>query len=127
MNKCPRCNNEKLKEEYNYCPICGADLEEVKVKLNKMRDIQLLREIKDSFENYECSNSVQKYHAINYSRALGNAIKELERSAQEVPVQEQSTIYVNLDENFSKEVIETISKLNKLLNQEYKTTTYQKI
>ena len=54
-------------------------------------------------------------------------IKELERTAQEVPVQEQSTIYVNLDEDFSKEVIETISKLKQLLNQECKTTTYQKI
>ena len=50
-------------------------------------------------------------------RALEYAIRELERTAQEVPVQEQSTIYVNLDENFTKEVIETISKLNKLLNQ----------
>lgn len=24
MNKCPRCENENLKEEYRYCPICGA-------------------------------------------------------------------------------------------------------
>lgn len=26
MNKCPRCENENLKEDYNYCPICGWDL-----------------------------------------------------------------------------------------------------
>lgn len=26
MNKCPRCENENLKEEYNYCPVCGLDL-----------------------------------------------------------------------------------------------------
>ena len=26
MNKCPKCENENLKEEYNYCPICGLDL-----------------------------------------------------------------------------------------------------
>lgn len=26
MNKCPRCKNENLKEEYNYCPICGVNL-----------------------------------------------------------------------------------------------------
>lgn len=26
MNKCPRCENENLKEDYNYCPICGLDL-----------------------------------------------------------------------------------------------------
>ena len=52
-------------------------------------------------------------------------IKELERTAPEVPVQEQSTIYVNLDEDFTKEIVATISKLNKLLNQECITTTYQ--
>ncbi len=86
MNKCPRCENENLKEEYRYCPICGLDLE--KVKLNIMRSIKLLREIKDSFENHKCINSVQKNHAINYSRALGTAIRILERTAQKVPVQE---------------------------------------
>lgn len=26
MNKCPRCENENLKEEYNYCPVCGVNL-----------------------------------------------------------------------------------------------------
>ncbi|WP_394896514.1 hypothetical protein [Clostridium paraputrificum] len=26
MNKCPRCENENLKEDYNYCPICGVNL-----------------------------------------------------------------------------------------------------
>lgn len=26
MNKCPRCENENLKEEYNYCPVCGLNL-----------------------------------------------------------------------------------------------------
>ena len=26
MNKCPRCENENLKEDYNYCPVCGLDL-----------------------------------------------------------------------------------------------------
>ncbi len=46
-------------------------------------------------------------------------------TAQEVPVQEQPAIYINLDETFTKEVIEKISELNKLLNQEPKITTYQ--
>ena len=50
--------------------------------------IKLLREIKDSVENHKCINSVQKNHAINYSRALGTAIRILERTAQKVPVQE---------------------------------------
>ena len=26
MNKCPRCENENLKEVYNYCPVCGLNL-----------------------------------------------------------------------------------------------------
>lgn len=26
MNKCPRCENENLKEHYNYCPVCGVNL-----------------------------------------------------------------------------------------------------
>lgn len=26
MNKCPRCENENLKEVYNYCPVCGFNL-----------------------------------------------------------------------------------------------------
>lgn len=26
MNKCPRCENDNLKEDYNYCPICGVNL-----------------------------------------------------------------------------------------------------
>ncbi len=85
MNKCPRCENENLKEEYSYCPICGLVLEEA--NLNRTRSIQLLREIKDSFENHKCTNSIQKDHAINYAKALGTAIRELERTAQEVPVQ----------------------------------------
>ena len=86
MNKCPRCENENLKEEYSYWPICGLDLKEV--KMNRIRSIQLLREIKDSFEKHKCTNSIQKNHAINYAKALDTAIRELERTAQEVPVQE---------------------------------------
>ena len=26
MNKCLRCENENLKEDYNYCPVCGVNL-----------------------------------------------------------------------------------------------------
>lgn len=26
MNKCPRCENENIKEDYKYCPICGIKL-----------------------------------------------------------------------------------------------------
>ncbi len=52
-------------------------------------------------------------------------MEDKKETAQEVPVQEQSTIYINLDETFTKEVIEKISELNKLLSQEPKITTYQ--
>lgn len=82
MNKCPRYENEKLRE---------------------MRSIQLLREIKDSFESHKCINSIQKNHAINYSRALSTAIRELERTAQEAPVQEQLIL------KEAEEIIATLS------------------
>lgn len=26
MKKCPRCENENIKEDYKYCPICGIKL-----------------------------------------------------------------------------------------------------
>lgn len=26
MNKCLKCSNEELKEDYKYCPICGYKL-----------------------------------------------------------------------------------------------------
>lgn len=26
MNKCPRCENEKLREDQNFCQICGLNL-----------------------------------------------------------------------------------------------------
>jgi len=39
---------------------------------------------------------------------------------QEVPIEEQSKIYINLDETFTKEVTDKISELIKLLSQEPK-------
>lgn len=39
---------------------------------------------------------------------------------QEVPIEEQSKIYINLDETFTKEVTNKISELIKLLSQEPK-------
>lgn len=51
--------------------------------------------------------------------------EDKKETSQEVPVQEQPTIYINLDETFTKEVIEKISELNKLLSQEPKIVTFQ--
>jgi len=39
---------------------------------------------------------------------------------QEVPIEEQSKIYINLDETFTEEVTDKISELIKLLSQEPK-------
>lgn len=42
MNKCPRCENENLKEDYNYCPVCGVNLgtaPEVPVQEQSTREI----------------------------------------------------------------------------------------
>lgn len=74
MNKCPRCENEKLVENQKFCQICGLKLDTSKegaiASLKELHDNPLLRP--------------SERQAIEY------AIIELERTAQEVPVQEQS-------------------------------------
>ena len=84
MNKCPRCDNENLKEDYSYCPICGLKLE--------MTREQVIEQLKDLVKDRE-SFCVGDYDVVFEQdiQALEYAIKELERTAQEVPVQEQST------------------------------------
>ena len=88
--------------------------------MNRDEALEIARELKECSEEYESITVLE--HDTEF---FDYVIKELERTAQEVPVQEQSTIYVNLDEDFTKEIVATISKLNKLLNQECITTTYQ--
>lgn len=76
MNKCPRCENEKLLENQNFCQICG-------LRLDMKREgviVSLKRLLDDNPLIYPCERQ-----AIEY------AITELERTAQEVPVQEQQT------------------------------------
>ena len=82
MNKCPRCDNENLKEDYSYCPICGLKLE--------MTREQVIEQLKDLVKDRE-SFCVGDYDVVFEQdiQALEYAIKELERTAQEVPVQEQ--------------------------------------
>lgn len=46
MNKCPRCKNEELKGNENYCPICGLDLKEKlahEVSLNMQENLISLK------------------------------------------------------------------------------------
>lgn len=80
MNKCPRCESEKLVENQKFCPICGLKLDTSKegaiASLKELHDNPLLRP--------------RERQAIEY------AITKLERTAQEVPVQEQ-LIKVALD------------------------------
>lgn len=80
MNKCPRCKNEKIREGQNFCQICGLRLEE----LSKKQVIECLEKLKDQ---YECIYGDEFTFEIS---CLEYAIKELERTAQEVLVQEQS-------------------------------------
>lgn len=86
MNKCPRCENENLKEDYNYCPICGAIVE-----LDMAKEAtKILNTLIDDYKTYECEDAgEEKYRALVVG-ALSIAINQLERTAQEVPVQEQS-------------------------------------
>ena len=83
MNKCPGCENESLVENQNFCQVCG-------LKLSIGRDEAIISLKKLLQENPALYLSERQ--AINY------AIKKLERTAQEVPVQDQLIIYVNLDE-----------------------------
>lgn len=72
MNKCPRCSNENLKEDYKYCPICGIKLgtaQEVLVQ-NKSSETENL--FKSILENAIKNNEI------------GFISKRLEISIQEV-------------------------------------------
>lgn len=86
MNKCPRCENENLKEEYNYCPVCGYLIS------HQIREssIKMLEAIRENFLNYGYKDEEEKKYLLLSVGALDTAIKELERTAPEVPVQEQS-------------------------------------
>lgn len=79
MNKCPRCKNEKLREGQNFCQICGLSLKEISNE-------QVIECLKGLREQYKCIYGDEFIFEIS---CLEIAIKELERTAQEVPVQEQ--------------------------------------
>ncbi len=66
MNKCPRCENENLKEDYNYCPVCGLDL--------SIDIIESLRSIERTCLGLSKTGKV----------ALDFAIRELERGIKNV-------------------------------------------
>ena len=82
MNKCPRCSNENLKEDYKYCPICGLRLE--------MNREEVIEQLKDLIKDRK-SFMVGDYEPVYEQdiQALDLAIKALEGTALEVQVQEQ--------------------------------------
>lgn len=81
MKKCPRCENENLKEDYNYCPICGALIEcEIAEKA-----VKILNTLMDDYKTYECEDAEEEKYRALVVGALSIAINELERTAQEVP------------------------------------------
>ena len=80
MNKCPSCENENLKEEYKYCPICGAILEgEVKEK-----SAEILKAMVINYREYVCEDAEEEAFIPSVIGALVVAINQLERTAQEV-------------------------------------------
>lgn len=85
MNKCPRCENEELKGNENYCPICGLNLKDKE----RATVIKNLKFIKSWHEMTKPEDSEQEYLKVTCINTLEYAIRELERTAQEVPVQEQ--------------------------------------
>ena len=96
MNKCPRCENENLKEDYNYCPICGSfvDLDMAK------EAAKILNTIIDEYKTYECEDTEEEKYRALVVGALAIGINELERTAQEVPVQEQSLNFTNTPKKY---------------------------
>ena len=68
MNKCPRCENEKLVENQKFCQICG-----LKLDTSKEGAIASLKELHDN-----------PLLLPSERQAIEYAITELERIAQEV-------------------------------------------
>ena len=99
MDKCPRCENEKLKEEYKYCPICGAILEYEVVEVS----VEILKAMLIKYKAYRCEDAEEETLIPSVIGALVVAINALERAAQEVPVQEQLIL------KEAEEIIATLS------------------
>ena len=85
--ECKRCHYE-LKGTEKYCPICGICLKNI----TKEKAIELLKKDLNGYEALLKTNK-DLNSRINFSekmKALEMSIEVLERTAQEVPVQEQS-------------------------------------
>ena len=96
MNKCPRCESEILKN-WNHCQKCGLKLE--------MTREQVIDQLKDLVKDREsfCVGDYDVVFELDI-QALEYAIKELERTAQEVPFQEQAMSNIGITADFVKRV-----------------------
>ncbi len=112
MKRCPRCKNEEVRKGQNFCQICGLDLN----REERVETISVLKLIESFFEKIEDNDSdIEKWKSICVE-SLKYAIDELEKTAQEVPVQEQ---YVTLkidSKEIAKVVIDEIRKQQKHYN-----------
>lgn len=100
---------------------------ELKQKLSsieKLRKILICEFGKSEFENIveDISNIIKNKNLDITPTILEDLLEYINLVMQ---AQEQPVVYINLDENFTQEVIEKISQLNKLLNQKPKITTCQ--
>ncbi len=94
MNKCPRCESEMLKS-WNHCPKCGLKLE-----MTREQAIEQLKDLVKDRESF-CVGDYDVVFELDI-QALEYAIKELERTAQEVPVQEQLVSNIDITADFVK-------------------------
>lgn len=81
MNKCPRCENEKLEEGYKYCPICGCNL-----VISNEEAIEQLEELISDRKSFMVGEYEEYYERDVL--ALEYAISVLKGTAQEVSIQE---------------------------------------
>lgn len=80
MSKCPRCSNENLKENQNFCQICG-----LKLSMSNEEVIKHLEWFISDCKEFVCVEPTEKdVQALEIALAV---LKETARG--EVPVQEQ--------------------------------------
>lgn len=85
MDKCPRCENEQLREDYKYCPICGLEISMSVEDVIKHLEGLKLEAIDLSKDN---EGWMKEIVALDIGIKVIKRFDELERTAQEVPVQE---------------------------------------
>ncbi|MEG2342471.1 MAG: hypothetical protein RSB95_05090 [Bacilli bacterium] len=86
LKQCPRCKNERLEGTENYCPICGLNLK------SGMTNVDVISQIEDLIDEAEAHIKDDPFDSEVFrsdKEALETVKAAYERTAQEVPVQEQ--------------------------------------